>query len=96
VLTSHQASADVPTATIKQQYGSYVVLGQSPAGENVAIARTVIEPNLACPSLSVIATDNTQNQSLQPMVTRNNPTQFPVIVCEEHCGSRGSPISQRV
>ncbi|MFT5136141.1 MAG: hypothetical protein ACI9XU_000147 [Arenicella sp.] len=80
VLTSHQASADV--ATVKQQYGSFVVLGQSPAGENFAIARTVIEPNLACPSLSVIATDNTQNRSSQPMVTRNNRTQFPVIVCE--------------
>lgn len=65
------------TATTAQQYGSYVILGQSPKGENVAIARTVIDPQLKCPTVSSTSGDTSIN-----MITRNNPFHFPVMVCE--------------
>lgn len=72
--------ADV--ATSKQQYANYVILGQSPAGKNVAIARTVIEPALTCPSVSATGK---KMRSIN-MTTRENPNHFAVIVCEAVIG----------
>lgn len=63
------------TASSTQQYGIYVILGQSPAGDNIAIARTVIDPALSCPTISGGSTTLT-------MATRDNPNHFPVMVCE--------------
>lgn len=70
-----QASAG--TATTSQQYANYVILGQSPGGENLAIARTVIDPQLTCPTISEVSGATTIN-----MITRDNPFHFPVMVCE--------------
>ena len=80
LLSSLPTLADV--ATSKQQYASYVVLGQAPSGKNVAIARTVIDPALTCPSVSA--------PSLRmpniAMTTRENPNHFAVVVCEAVIG----------
>ncbi len=65
------------TASINNQYASFVVLGQSPSGSNVAIARTVIDPQLDCPTISEVGGSQTSN-----MVTRDNSFHFPVMVCE--------------
>lgn len=79
-LSSAHSYADV--ATSSQQYGSYVILGQSPAGDNVAIARTVIQPNLTCPTVSMVSSSSTQTSTPLNMITRDNPNHFPVMVCE--------------
>ncbi len=76
------ALASVDAATSAQQYGSYVILGQTPTGDNVAIARTVIDSNLTCPTVSAVGS----SASPVNMITRDNPTQFPVMVCEALIG----------
>lgn len=75
LLGSGIAQASKPTTN--QQYGSYVILGQAPNGENIALARTVIRPDLTCPVLI-------ESGSKKPlsMITRDNPNHFSVIVCE--------------
>ena len=80
------ALASVDAATSAQQYGSYVILGQTPAGDNVAIARTVIQSNLTCPTVSAINNGSGNSTTPQNMITRDNPTQFPVMVCESLIG----------
>ena len=72
--------ADV--ATTKQQYASYVILDQAPSGKNIAIARTVIDPALSCPTL------NAKDLKMRAinMNTRENPNHFSVIVCEALMG----------
>lgn len=65
-------------ATSAQQYANYVILGQSPAGKNVVIARTVIDPALSCPSVSAPG----KRMPSITMNTRENPNHFAVIVCE--------------
>ncbi|MFT4924403.1 MAG: hypothetical protein ACI8WB_000481 [Phenylobacterium sp.] len=80
-LTSAYSFADVASST--QQYGSYVILGQNPAGGNVAIARTVIQSNLTCPTVSPVNSQSSpQTATPLSMITRDNPNHFPVIVCE--------------
>ena len=74
------AMADV--ATTKQQYASYVILGQAPNGKNVAIARTVIDPALSCPTLNATG----MKMRAINMTTRENPNHFSVIVCEALMG----------
>jgi hypothetical protein len=76
MLASHQP-AFAGVAISSQQYGSYVILGQSPAGLNIAFARTVIKPNLTCPSVY-----NTTSKVSKSMITRDNPSHFSVMVCE--------------
>lgn len=75
--------ASIPSTN--NQYASYVILGQSPSGDNVAIARTVIDTNYSCPGV-VAASSNKQSKQVQqnsiPMVSRNNPNHFSVVVCE--------------
>ena len=67
------AATDI--AKITDQYASYVVLGQAPNGDNVAIARTVINANLLCPKVK-------SKSKMLNMITRDNPNHFEVIVCE--------------
>ncbi|WP_444995482.1 metallophosphoesterase [Aliikangiella sp. IMCC44359] len=65
-------------ASSDQQYGYYVILGQTPKGGNVAIARTVIEEALLCPSVSEVG----KGSKSYAMLPRENPNHFSVIVCE--------------
>lgn len=74
-------ATNVSMASVDQQYGSYVILGQSPAGENMAIARTVIETDRTCPTVSRPGQVKTT-----PMITRENPNHFSVLVCEALIG----------
>jgi hypothetical protein len=74
-LLSPAALATTDVATKADQYGSYVILGQGPSGSNIAIARTVINSNLLCPSVQ-------GNKKTYNMITRDNPNHFSVIVCE--------------
>lgn len=80
-ISSLSSIALASVASTGQQYGSYVILGQSPAGDNVAIARTVIDTNLTCPTVS--AQGDTATTS---MITRENPNNFSVLVCEALIG----------
>jgi len=66
------------SASSKQHYANYVILGQAPNGENIAIARTVIDEAVLCPTVSILG----NNENLIPMVTRDNPNHFSVVVCE--------------
>jgi hypothetical protein len=75
--------ASVAIANVKAQYGSYVILGQQSDGANVAIARTVIDSNFLCPTVSLVG----QTSSIPlTMTTRDNPNHFPVLVCETVVG----------
>lgn len=75
LLTSWSAGASV--ASSDQAYASYVILGQDGAGDNVAIARTVIDTKQTCPTIS-----SKQSKTPIAMVTRDNPNHFSVVVCE--------------
>lgn len=77
LFSSHSMAADSP-ASSHQQYGSYVILGQTPSGNNFAIARTVIDEAVLCPTVSTVE----QSKSKIPMITRDNPNHFSVVVCE--------------
>ncbi len=79
LLFLHQvhASQPVPPGS-DQHYASYVILGQAPNGSNIAIARTVIDEAVYCPSISIVAKSNKNT----PMVPRENPNHFSVVVCE--------------
>ncbi|BDX07286.1 hypothetical protein MACH26_28070 [Planctobacterium marinum] len=58
-------------------YGSYVILGEAPSGDNIAIARTVIDTNQTCPTVSEVV-----GGSDISMISRDNPNHFSVLVCE--------------
>ncbi|HEX4954715.1 MAG TPA: metallophosphoesterase [Thermoanaerobaculia bacterium] len=58
---------------------AYVLLGESPAGGPVALARVILTSGRACPRL--VAADGRAPASL-PMVKRLNPHGFTVDVCE--------------
>lgn len=62
---------------LESNYGSYVILGEGPSGNNVAIARTVIDTNETCPTVSEVGSSSTIN-----MISRDNPNHFSVLVCE--------------
>ena len=55
-----------------------MVLGQAPGGDNIAIARTVIDEALECPSVSILG----DRKNTIPMISRDNPNHFSVVVCE--------------
>ncbi|WP_168203981.1 metallophosphoesterase [Aliikangiella coralliicola] len=74
---SFQANASTP-ASSKQHYANFVVLGQAPDGNNIALARTVIDEAVFCPSISKVG----KGQKSFPMIPRENPNHFSVIVCE--------------
>lgn len=70
-------------ASSQQYYAAYVILGQSPDGNNTAIARTIIDEALVCPTISRKDPQKINSQTkVQPMLPRNNPNHFSVIVCE--------------
>ncbi len=71
------AYATTLTASIKQHYASYVVLGQSPAGNNIALARVIIDTAVLCPTVLAVNTKKTV-----AMIPRQNPNHFSVLVCE--------------
>lgn len=75
--TSTIYAQGITPATTAQQYASFVVLGQSPQGDNLAIARSVIDPQLGCPTVSEPSGTNIIN-----MITRDNAFHFEVMVCE--------------
>lgn len=71
------ADSSVSIPTTNQQYASYVILGQAPDGSNVALARTVIDTDLDCPTLLAEG-----SKTPISMITRDNPNHFSVMVCE--------------
>lgn len=78
LLFSFPVLATLPSTN--NEYASYIILGQSPNGNNVAIARTVIETNYSCPTVIPIASANSEDAIA--MVSRDNPNHFSVVVCE--------------
>lgn len=71
-------SGPTPEVTVSEgHYGSYVILGEAPSGDNVAIARTVINTNSLCPTVSEVGKSSTIG-----MISRDNPNHFSVLVCE--------------
>ena len=76
VVLAPICSVDAAVAPpISASHGHYVVLGQAPTGDPMAIARVVMEPGYKCPAIS-------DGEFLQEMVTRDNIHNFDVIVCE--------------
>lgn len=71
-LPEPSAALSLPPATAV--LGRYVVLGASPAGETVALARAIVEADTPCPAVR-------KPQTLA-MTARDNPHGFPVGVCE--------------
>lgn len=78
LIGTSQALAAV--ASSQHQHGSYVILGQSKTQQPVAIARTVIDTQYQCPS--IIETPSGSHTTTIPMVPRENPNHFSVLVCE--------------
>ena len=72
---------------------AYVVLGQTTAGEQIALARVVVEqPNASCPSLEPVAEDG-EGRVLAMRPRRSpNPDNFPVTVCEAVYPRDGSSL----
>jgi len=67
-----RAASSLPPAIAVQ--GRYVVLGASPAGETVALARAIVDAGKPCPEV--------RGPQTLPMTVRDNPHGFPVRVCE--------------
>lgn len=70
LVSAHATASDT-------SYGSYVILGEAPSGDDIAIARTVININETCPTVSEVGGD-----SAITMISRDNPNHFSVLVCE--------------
>ena len=68
-----------PIVALASNYGSYVILGEAPSGDNVAIARTVIDTNKTCPTVSEVGASSS---TAITMISRDNPNHFSVLVCE--------------
>ncbi|MGB5830742.1 MAG: metallophosphoesterase [Thiohalocapsa sp.] len=72
---------------------AYVLLGQTAAGKQIALARVVIDqPNASCPSLEPFAEDGEGSvRAMQPRRSPN-PDNFPVTVCEAVYPRDGSSL----
>lgn len=69
-----QASPASPLPPAAALQGRYVVLGASPAGETIALARAIVGADDPCPRI--------RGPQTLPMTERDNPHGFPVKVCE--------------
>ena len=97
VAASSAASSGSGAPPLSAAHARYVVLGQAPGGDAVALARLILDPGQPCPSIVPAGGDagdgddagaGTAPASVAPirMTPRDNPYHFPVVVCEAPVG----------
>ncbi len=77
-LAADDQPSPPPRPPAEAVYSRFVVLADA-GGETVAYARAIIAPGYTCPAIG-------GGSAPQEMTTRDNPHNFPVIVCEAEIG----------